>query len=185
MLNEIKQDAEQRMDKSVHALHEELRKLRAGRAHPALLDHVRVDYYGAPVPLNQVANVHAEDARTLLVMPYEKQMVAVVDKAIREADLGLNPATAGQSIRVPLPLLTEERRHELTRVVRAEGENTRVALRNIRRDANHQFKEALKEKLISQDEQSRGEALIQKLTDDFVSRVDRMVEEKEADLLEL
>ncbi|ROR32217.1 ribosome recycling factor [Inmirania thermothiophila] len=183
MIEDIRKDAQSRMKKSVEALRQELAKLRTGRAHTSLLDHIRVTYYGTEVPINQVANVAVEDARTLTVTPWERNMVPVVEKAIRESDLGLNPATAGNVIRVPLPPLTEERRKELVRVVRQEAEQARVAIRNIRRDANHHLKELVKEKEISQDEERRAEEEIQKLTDRFIAQVDEILEAKEKELL--
>lgn len=185
MIDDVQQDAERRMAKSVAALQDELKKIRAGRAHPGLLDHLMVEYYGNPTPLKQVANIGAEDARTLTVSPWEKQMVAVVEKAIRESDLGLNPATSGQVIRVPLPPLTEERRRELTKVVRNEGEQCRVALRNIRRDALSMLKDLVKEKEISQDDETRAAARVQTLTDQHVAEVEKLVEAKETDLLDV
>ncbi len=185
MIDEIKQDAEARMGKSVESLKHELGKLRAGRAHPSLLDQISVDYYGNPTPLNQVANINATDARTLTVMPWEKAMVQPIEKAIMESDLGLNPATAGETIRIPLPPLTEERRRDLVKVVKAEGENAKVAIRNIRRDANGDFKDLVKEKEISEDDERRAEADVQKLTDQYVAQVDKAVQDKEADLLEI
>jgi ribosome recycling factor len=185
MIDDVRKDAEQRMAKSVHGLHEALKKIRAGRAHPGLLDQVHVNYYGTDTPLRQLANVSAEDARTLLVAPFDKAAVAAIDKAIRESDLGLNPATAGMVIRVPLPALTEQRRKDLIRVVRSEGEACRVAIRNVRRDANGSLKELEKEKLISADEEARGQAEIQKLTDRFVAEVEALLAAKEADLLDV
>ncbi|WP_372717704.1 ribosome recycling factor [Immundisolibacter sp.] len=185
MIDDVHKDAEQRMVKTLHALQEELKKLRAGRAHPALLDQIHVSYYGADTPLRQLANVNAEDARTLLVAPFDKSSVAAIDKAIRESDLGLNPSTSGMVIRVPLPALTEQRRKELIRVVRSEGEACRVALRNVRRNANASLKELEKEKLISSDEATRGEAEIQKLTDRYVAETDSLLAAKEADLLDV
>lgn len=185
MIEDIRQDADQRMKKSVEALRQEFVKIRTGRAHTSLLDHITVDYYGAEVPLTQAANVSVQDARTLAVTPYEKTMVQVIEKAIMTSDLGLNPATAGTVIRVPLPPLTEERRRDLVRVVKAEAENARVAVRNIRRDANQDLKELLKEKEISEDDMRRGEEQIQKLTDKHVAEVDQLLDEKEKELMEL
>lgn len=185
MIDDIIQDAESRMGKSVESLGHELTKIRTGRAHPSLLDHIMVDYYGSEVPVNQVANVAVEDARTLTVTPWEKQMVPVIEKAIISSDLGLNPATAGTVMRIPLPPLTEERRHDLIRVVRQEAEGARVAVRNIRRDANSDVKTLLKEKEISEDDERRAEDKIQKLTDRFVADVDKILSEKEAELLEI
>ncbi|MFB3064650.1 MAG: ribosome recycling factor [Gammaproteobacteria bacterium] len=173
------------MDKSVEAFVQELKKLRTGRAHTSLLEHITVDYYGAQVPLNQVANITVEDARTLAVNPWEKSMIQVVEKAIMTADLGLNPTTAGTVIRVPLPALTEERRKDMTRVVRHEAENARVAVRNIRRDALHDVKELLKEKMITEDDDHRAHDEVQKLTDDHIARIEKILAEKEAELLEV
>jgi len=185
MIDDIKKDAATRMGKSVEALRHELAKIRTGRAHPALLDHLVVSYYGSDEPIKQVANITAEDARTLAVTPWEKDMVQAVEKAIMQSDLGLNPNTAGMVIRVPMPPLTEERRRDLIKVARHEAEQTRVAIRNIRRDANHALKEAVKEKLISEDEERRGEELVQKLTDDYVKGVDEVLAEKEQDLMSI
>ncbi len=183
MVDDIQKRTVERMQKSVESLRHELAKIRTGRAHPSLLEHVKVDYYGSEVPISQVANVTAEDARTLTVTPWEKNMVGVVDKAIRSSDLGLNPATSGMVIRVPMPPLTEQRRKELIKVVRHEGENGKVAIRNIRRDANSEIKAALKEKLISEDEERRIEEQIQKLTDQYIKEIDALLDEKEADLM--
>jgi ribosome recycling factor len=185
MLKEIIKDADVRMDKSVAAFQDELNKIRTGRAHTSLLDHITVEYYGTEVPLNQVATIGVEDARTLTVSPWEKQMVQVVEKAIMTSDLGLNPATAGLVIRVPLPPLTEERRRDLVRVVRHEAENARVAVRNIRRDAIHQVKELLKEKETTEDEARRAEDEIQALTDKHVAEIDRILAAKEGELMEV
>jgi ribosome recycling factor len=185
VIDDIKKDATVRMGKSVETLNQVLAKLRTGRAHPSLLDHVTVSYYGSDVPLNQVANVNVEDARTLTVSPWEQSMVAAVEKAILNSDLGLNPNTAGNVIRVPLPPLTEERRKDMIRVVRQEAEQARVAVRNIRRDANHKLKELVKDKLISEDDERRGEEIIQKLTDQHVKEIDELLEKKEADLMEI
>ena len=173
------------MDKSVESLKGELSKLRAGRANPALLEQVSVDYYGTLTPLSQVANVSASDSRTLMVTPWEKSMVQPIEKAIMDADLGLNPATAGEIIRIPLPPLTEERRRDLVKVVKHEGESAKVAVRNIRRDANGDFKELLKEKEISEDEEHQAMDEIQKLTDGHVANIDKIVEEKEESLMEV
>lgn len=185
MINDIKKDAEARMAKSIEALKHELSKLRTGRAHTSLLDHVTVDYYGSKMPLSQVATVTVTDARMLTVTPWEKSMVPVVEKAILTSDLGLNPATSGSAIRVPLPPLTEERRKDMTKVVRHEGEGARVAVRNIRRDANAHLKTLLKDKDITEDEERQAEEAIQKLTDKYVSEVDKLLEIKEKDLMEL
>ncbi|MCC5015279.1 MULTISPECIES: ribosome recycling factor [Legionella] len=185
MINDIKQDAEKRMKKTVETLQHDLTKIRTGRANAGLLDHVQVDYYGTLTPLNQVANITSSDSRTLLVTPWEKAMVAAIEKAILTSDLGLNPATAGSAIRVPMPPLTEERRKELIRVVRAEGEQGRVAIRNIRRDANTHLKELVKEKEISEDDERRAGEVIQKLTDKYIADVDATLVEKEKDLMEI
>ena len=185
MIDEITQDAKSRMEKSVESLRTELTKIRTGRAHPSLLDHVMVDYYGSMTPIKQVANVVAEDSRTLAVTPWEKPMVKVIEKAIMVADLGLNPATAGTVIRVPMPALTEERRRDLVRIVKAEGESGKVAVRNIRRDANSDFKDLLKEKEISEDESRNAEEIIQKLTDKYVAEIDVLLDAKEKEMMEI
>ena len=185
MVEDIKQDAETRMRKSIDAFTNELSKLRTGRAHTSLLDHVMVSYYGSDVPVNQVANVSVGDARSLVVQPWEKQMVPTIEKAIMNSNLGLNPVTAGEVIRVPLPALTEERRREMTRVVRQEAEQARVAVRNIRRDANQNFKELVKEKEITEHEERKAEDSVQKLTDRFVAEIDEILKGKEADLMEV
>jgi ribosome recycling factor len=183
MINDIIKDAETRMQKSIEALKAELSKVRTGRAHPSLLDHITVEYYGSQVPISQVANIAVEDARTLAVSPWEKPMVSVVEKAILTSDLGLNPATAGTVIRVPMPPLTEQRRRDLTKVVKGEGEHAKVAIRNIRRDANSDFKSLLKDKAVSEDEARGAEETVQKLTDKYIVEVDKLVELKEQDLL--
>ncbi|MDX1499135.1 MAG: ribosome recycling factor [Woeseiaceae bacterium] len=185
MLDEIKKDARDRMAKSVASLKQELTKIRTGRAHTSLLDHITVEYYGAEVPLNQVSNVNVEDARTLTVTPWEKDMVPVIEKAIMNSDLGLNPATAGTVIRVPLPPLTEERRKDMIRVVRSEAEGGRVAIRNIRRDAIGDIKDLQKEKMIGEDEERRAEDEIQAITDEYVAKVDQLLADKEAELMEI
>ena len=185
MIEEILADAETRMGKSVDSLRTELTKIRTGRAHPSLLDQIVVDYYGTETPINQVANVTVEDSRTLAVAPWEKQMVAVVEKAIINSGLGLNPATAGNLIRIPMPPLTEERRRELVKVVKNEGENTKIAIRNIRRDANSDFKDLLKAKDISEDESHDAEDNIQKHTDKYVVSVDEVIAVKEKELMEI
>lgn len=185
MINNIKQDAEKRMQRTIEALRVDMTKIRTGRANVGLLDHVIVDYYGNPTPLTQVANITASDSRTILVTPWEKSMVAAVEKAILTADLGLNPATAGSAIRVPMPALTEERRKELIKVVRAEGEQGRVSIRNIRREANTQLKDLVKDKSISEDDERRAAELIQKLTDKYIAEVDGLLVEKEKDLMEI
>ena len=185
MIDEIIKDAEARMGKSIDSLHTELTKIRTGRAHPSLLDQIHVDYYGTGTPIKQVANVTVEDSRTLVVTPWEKDMVAKVEKAIMGSDLGLNPATAGTVIRIPMPPLTEERRRDLVKVVRHEAEQARVAIRNIRRDANSDFKDLLKEKEISEDEERKAEENIQKLTDTYVGKIDKVLADKEAELMEV
>lgn len=185
MLEEIKKDAGSRMAKSVTALRQELTKIRTGRAHTSLLDHIMVEYYGSDVPLNQVSNVGVEDSRTLTVTPWEKDMVAKIEKAIMGSDLGLNPATAGTVIRVPLPPLTEERRKDMIRVVRNEAEGGRIAIRNIRRDAIHDIKELLKEKMIGEDDERRGEEDIQAITDKHIAEIDQVLAEKESELMEV
>lgn len=185
MIEDVKKDAAERMAKCVAALKNELKKLRTGRASTNLLEHLRVDYYGSEVPLQQVANVAVEDSRTLTVVPWEKQMVPVIEKAIMKSDLGLNPATAGTVIRVPLPALTEERRRDLSKVVRHEGENARVAIRNVRRDVMHELKEMLKEKLVSEDDDHRAQDDVQKLTDKYVAEVDQVIAEKEKELMQV
>ncbi len=185
MIEKIKKEAEARMGKSIDALKSELTKVRTGRANTALLDHVHVDYYGAKTPLNQVANVAVADARTLTVSPWDRGMVSAVEKAILESGLGLNPVTVGQTMRVPMPPLSEERRRELGKVVHKEGEAAKVAIRNIRRDSNTHLKDAVKKKEISEDEEKRAEEAIQKLTDRFIAEVDKLVHAKEQDLLEV
>ena len=183
MIDDIQKRAAERMCKSIDSLKHELAKIRTGRAHPSLLDHVTVSYYGNDVPLSQTANVTIEDSRTLAVTPWERTMIQAIEKAIMSSDLGLNPNTAGTVIRVPMPPLTEERRRDLIKVVRHEAENAKVAIRNIRRDANTELKNALKDKQISEDEDRRGQELIQKLTDQFVKDVDALLEIKEKDLM--
>ena len=184
MIQEIKKDTNIRMGKTLDSLHIELAKIRTGRAHPSLLEHVHVDYYGSMVPISQAANVTVEDARTLAITAWDKNMVQTLEKAIMTSDLGLNPMSAGTTIRIPLPPLTEERRIALTKVVHHEGENAKIAIRNIRRDANHQLKELLKNKEISEDDDHRAEQDIQQLTDDHVKQVDEIVEKKEQELME-
>ena len=183
MINDVKNTAEQKMGKSVEALKADLGKVRTGRAHTGLLDHIQVDYYGSMMPLSQVANVTLADARTIGVQPWEKKMIPVVEKAIRDSDLGLNPATSGDLIRIPMPALTEERRRELTKVVHKDAENARVAVRNIRRDANEQLKKLLKDKAVAEDEERRGQDEVQKLTDRVIIEVDKLVHAKEAEIL--
>lgn len=183
MIEDIQKRTAERMGKSVDALKLELAKIRTGRAHPSLLDHINVSYYGNDVPLSQVANVTIEDARTLAVSPWERTMVQAIEKAIMTSDLGLNPNTAGTVIRVPMPPLTEERRKDLVKVARHEAENSRVAVRNIRRDANTDLKNAVKDKLISEDAERKSVEQVQKLTDQYVKEVDALLEQKEKDLL--
>ncbi|MEN9559056.1 MAG: hypothetical protein RLZZ502_267 [Pseudomonadota bacterium] len=183
MIAELKKSTDQKMQKIIESLKLNFQKVRTGRAHAGLLDHVQVDYYGSMMPINQVANVTLIDARTIGVQPWEKKMVQAVEKAIREADLGLNPATMGDLIRVPMPALTEERRKDLTKVVRGEAETAKVAVRNARRDANDALKKALKDKTISEDDERRTQDEVQKLTDKFVQEVDKQLHAKEAELL--
>jgi len=180
---DVKKNAEQKMHKSIETLKADLAKVRTGRAHTGILDHIQVDYYGAPTQLSQVANVTLIDARTIGVQPWEKKMVSVIEKAIRESDLGLNPSTQGDLIRVPTPPLTEERRKEIVKVVKGEGEDSKVAIRNIRRDANEALKKLLKDKACSEDEERRAQDDVQKLTDKFVAEVDKLITEKEKELL--
>lgn len=183
MISDVKKSAEQKMQRSVETLKTDLAKIRTGRAHTGLLDHIHVDYYGTSMPLSQVANVTLTDPRTIGVQPWEKKMIAVVEKAIRDSDLGLNPATSGDLIRVPMPPLTEERRRELIKVVHKEAEAAKIAVRNVRRDANEQLKKLLKDKQCSEDEERRAHDELQKLTDRFIAEVDRLLQTKEADLL--
>ena len=185
MLDDVKSDAEERMAKSIVALDVAFARIRTGRAHPKLLDGIVVDYYGTPTPLNQVANIMVEDARTLAVSPWEKPMVPVVEKAILKSDLGLNPSTSGDKIRLPMPALTEQNRRDLTKVAKAEAENARVSIRNIRRDANAYLKELLKEKDITEDEERKGEEMVQKLTDQKIKDVGASLVAKETDLMEM
>lgn len=180
---DIKKSVEQKMQRSIEAFKNDLAKIRTGRAHTGLLDHVQVDYYGSMVPISQVANLTLVDARTIGVQPWEKTMVAKVEKAIREADLGLNPATSGDLIRVPMPPLTEERRRELTKVVKSEGETAKVAVRNLRRDANEQLKKLVKDKEISEDDERRASDDVQKLTDKHVAEIDKLVQAKDAEIM--
>lgn len=182
---ELKKDAEQRMAKAIEVLKVDLAKIRTGRAHTGLLDHVMVEYYGSMVPVPQVANVTLIDARTIGVQPWEKNMLSKIEKAIRESDLGLNPSNMGEILRVPMPPLTEERRRELGKVVRHEGEQARVAVRNVRRDVNQAIKDALKKKVVSEDEARRAEDDIQKLTDRYIGEIDKLVEKKEQELLQI
>ncbi len=185
MINEIKSDARNRMDKTIDSFKHDLAKVRTGRAHPSLLEHLKVSYYGADTPINQVASINVQDPRTLLVTPFDRNAVGDVEKAIRNSDLGLNPNTAGTAIRIPLPPLTEERRKDLVKVVRGEAEAAKVAVRNIRRDANNQFKDLLKEKEMSEDEARRAEDEIQKLTDSKIGEIDSTTADKEEELMEI
>jgi len=185
MIPELKKTTEQKMQKSLEMLKADLAKVRTGRAHTGLLDHVQVDYYGSPVPITQVANVTLLDARTIGVQPWEKNMVQKVEKAIRDADLGLNPANMGEVIRVPMPALTEERRRDLTKVVRHESENAKVAVRNLRRDANQHLKDGVKDKTISEDEERRAVDDIQKLTDRYIAEIDKLLAQKEQELMQI
>src|SRR5215469_10268537 len=180
---DIKKGAEQKMQRSIDSFKGDLAKIRTGRAHTGLLDHIQVDYYGSPVPISQVANMTLVDARTIGVTAWEKKMVPVIEKAIRESDLGLNPATHGDLIRVPMPALTEERRRELTKIVKSEGETAKVAVRNLRRDANEQLKKLVKDKEISEDDERRAGDEVQKLTDRFVTEIDKLVQTKEAEIM--
>jgi len=185
MLNEIKQDAQSRMSKSIDSLKTDFAKLRTGRAHPSLLEHITIDYYGTETPLNQVASVTASDARTLTISPWEKNLIPLIEKAIVTSELGLNPATSSDVIRVPMPSLTEERRKEMIKIVKGEAENARVAIRNIRRDANNDVRDLLKAKEITEDEEHSGQDNIQKLTDKFIAEVETMLTAKEVDLMEV
>ena len=183
MIADVKKSAEQKMKKTVETLRVDLAKVRTGRAHAGLLDHIMVDYYGTPTPVPQAANVTLLDARTIGVTPWEKKLTGAIEKAIRDSDLGLNPATSGDTVRVPMPALTEERRKELIKVVRHEGENARVAVRNVRRDAIHHLKDLLKQKKVAEDEERRAQDDIQKLTDRYVGEIDKLLQQKEADLM--
>ncbi len=183
MIADVKKTAEQKMHKSLEALKTDLGKVRTGRAHTGILDHITVDYYGTQMPLNQVANLTLIDARTIGISPWEKKMGAVIEKAIRDSDLGLNPSAQGDLIRVPMPALTEERRRELIKVVKGEAENAKVAVRNLRRDANHHLKDLLKQKAVSEDDERRAQDEIQKLTDKFIAEIDKLLATKENDLM--
>jgi ribosome recycling factor len=185
MISDLNKTTEQKMQKSIEVLKTDLAKVRTGRAHTGLLDHVMVEYYGSMVPVNQVANITLVDARTIGVQPWEKGMAQKVEKAIRDSDLGLNPASSGEMIRVPMPALTEDRRKELIKVVRNEGEAAKVAIRNLRRDANQNLKDGVKEKEISEDDERRGQESIQKLTDKYVAEVDKLLAEKEHELMQI
>ncbi|MDD5058383.1 MAG: ribosome recycling factor [Sideroxydans sp.] len=183
MIADIKKNVEQKMHKSLDALKADLGKIRTGRAHTGILDHVMVDYYGSPTAISQVANITLTDARTIGVQPYEKKMIGAVEKAIRDSDLGLNPSTNGDLIRVPMPMLTEERRRDLIKVVKSEGEDAKIAVRNIRRDANEHLKKLLKDKAVGEDEERRAQDDVQKLTDRFVAEIDKALQAKEVDLM--
>ncbi|HVO87889.1 MAG TPA: ribosome recycling factor [Casimicrobiaceae bacterium] len=183
MISDVKKSAEQKMQKSVETLKHDLQKVRTGRAHTGLLDHIQVDYYGTPMPINQVANVTLADPRTIGVQPWEKKMIPVVEKAIRDSDLGLNPATSGDMIRVPMPPLTEERRKELIKVVHKEAEAAKIAVRNIRRDANEHLKKMLKDKQVSEDDERHAQQEVQKLTDRYIADIDKVLQAKEQDLM--
>lgn len=183
MIANVKKNAEQKMQKSLEALKTDLSKVRSGRPHTGLLDHITVDYYGSPAPLSQVANVTLADARSIGVIPWDKKMLGVIEKAIRDSDLGLNPMSVGEMVRVPMPPLTEERRRDLTKIVKQEAESVRVAMRNIRRDANAQLKDLEKDKEISTDDERRGQDEVQKLTDHYVAEVDKLLQVKEAELM--
>jgi ribosome recycling factor len=183
MIADIKKTAEQKMGKTVETLKHDLQKVRTGRAHTGLLDHLHVDYYGSPMPIAQCANITLADARTIAVQPWEKKMVPVIEKAIRDSDLGLNPATSGDLIRVPMPALTEERRRDLIKVVRHEAENARIAVRNIRRDANEHLKKLLKDHAVAEDDERHAQADVQKLTDRFIAEIDKVLAAKETDLM--
>jgi ribosome recycling factor len=183
MIADVKKSAEQKMQKSLDVLKVDFSKVRSGRPHTGLLDHIMIDYYGTPTPIKQLANVTLADARTIGVIPWDKKMAAVIEKAIRDSDLGLNPMTIGEMVRVPMPALTEERRRDLTKIVKAEAETARIAMRNVRRDANAQLKELLKDKLIAEDEDRRGQEEIQKLTDHYIAEVDKLLQAKESELM--
>ena len=183
VIADLKKTTDQKMDKSVQAFKGDLGKVRTGRAHTGLLDHVKVDYYGTPTPINQVAKVVLIDARTIGVTPFEKKLITTVEKSIRESDLGLNPTTSGDTIRLPMPALTEERRKELIKVCKHEAENAKVAVRNLRRDANHQLKEALKKHEVSENDERRAQDEVQKMTDRHVAEIDKLLQEKEKELM--
>jgi ribosome recycling factor len=185
MLEDLKKDARERMTKCVQTFQADLRKLRTGRAHPSLIEHLKVDYYGNETPLNQVANIAVEDGRTLVVSPWEKSMVQAIEKAIHKSDLGLNPMTAGTIIRIPMPALTEERRRDITKVLRQDAEGARVAVRNVRRDVMNDIKDLLKEKLVSQDDEKRAEVEVQKLTDKHVADIEQLLAAKEKEVMQV
>lgn len=183
MVSDVKKSAEQKMQKSLTALEADFGKVRSGRPHTGLLDHITVDYYGTPTPIKQLANVTLADARTIGVVPWDKKMSSAIEKAIRDSDMGLNPMTAGEMVRVPMPPLTEERRKDLTKIVKSEAETARIAIRNARRDANNQLKELLRDKLIAEDDDRRAQDDIQKLTDQYIAQVDQLLQTKEAELM--
>lgn len=185
MIDDVMADAEARMKKSIEALRANLSKIRTGRAHPSLLDHITVEYYGGEVPLSQCANINSEDARSLMITPWERDMVGKIEKAIMTSDLGLNPNTAGTTIRIVLPPLTEERRRDLVKIMRGEGETARISIRNARREANSDLKELVKEKMISEDDERRGEQDVQKLTDRYVAQVEVLLDEKEKEIMSI
>ena len=185
MLDDLKKDATGRMQKCIQAFQGEMKKLRTGRAHPSLIEHLKVDYYGSEVPLQQVASISVEEGRTLVVSPWEKTVVQAIEKAIHKSELGLNPLTAGTVIRIPMPPLTEERRRDITKVLRHDAENARVAVRNVRRDVMADIKEALKEKLVSQDDERRAEGDVQKLTDKYVAEIDQLLAAKEKEIMQV
>ncbi len=185
MLDDLKKDAQARMTKCVHTFQADLKKLRTGRAHPSLIEHLKVDYYGSEVPLQQIASINVEEGRTLVVSPWEKTVVSAIEKAIHKSDLGLNPMTAGTIIRIPMPPLTEERRRDITKVVRHDAESARVAVRNVRRDVMADIKEMLKEKLVSQDDERRAETEVQKLTDRHVAEIDQLLAAKEKEIMQV
>ena len=185
MLEDVKKEAQARMAKCVQTYQADLKKLRTGRAHPSLIEHLKVDYYGSEVPLQQIASINVEDGRTLVVSPWEKTMVQAIEKAVHKSDLGLNPITAGTVIRIPMPPLTEERRRDITKMVRHEAENARVAVRNVRRDIMADIKERLKKKLVSQDDERRAETEVQKLTDKYVAEIDQHLSGKEKEIMQV
>jgi ribosome recycling factor len=185
MLEDLKKDAQTRMTKCVQTFQTDMKKLRTGRAHPSLIEHLKVDYYGSEVPLQQVASINVEEGRTLVISPWEKTVVQAIEKAIHKSDLGLNPLTAGTIIRIPMPPLTEERRRDITKVVRHDAENARVAVRNVRRDVMADIKEMLKEKLVSQDDERRAETDVQKLTDKYVAEIDQLLAAKEKEIMQV
>lgn len=185
MIADIEKDAQARMQKTVVSTKDDMARIRTGRASPALLEHITIDYYGSQTPISQIASVSVQDARTLAIQPWEKQMLSVIERAILESDLGLNPITAGETMRIPLPPMTEERRHEMVKVVKKEGENGKIAIRNVRRDAIGSLRDLEKEKEITQDEQKQAEERLQKLTDTYVAQIDKVVEEKQNEIMEV